>query len=109
MISLDKLVNPNRLSLRSVLQQVRDTCKQNLDRWIRQYVIDNDPYEEYEREVLMQKLLHEAESRLLQSSDPECSDCHVKPVDSSPNSPPWVNSNLFLSLYLDLKKVSKSV
>jgi hypothetical protein len=88
MISLDKMTNPNRLSLRSVLQQFRETCKQNLDRWLHQYITDDDPYEAYERELLMQKLLHEAESRLLQSSNPERSDCHIKPVESSPNSPP---------------------
>jgi hypothetical protein len=109
MISLNKTIGSNRSSVWRSLQQFTETCRHNCDRWIRQNIIDEDPYETDEQGLALQRMLQESEHRLLVLADSESEGRSGSPVVPSPNLPQWDKAELLRKLYLDLETASKPV
>jgi hypothetical protein len=107
MISLNKTIGSNRSSLWSSLQQFTETCRHHFDYWIRQHIIDEDPYDTDEQDLALQRMLQEVEHRLLAQADSDLLGRSGAPVALSPDLPQWDKTELFRKLYLDLETASK--
>ncbi|WP_404789718.1 hypothetical protein [Altericista sp. CCNU0014] len=109
MISLNKTIGSNRSSLWRSLQQFTETCRHHCDRWIRQNIIDEDPYDADEQELALQRMLQDVEHRLLAQADSEPLDRSGASVAPSPDLPQWDRAEFLRKLYLDLETASKPV
>jgi hypothetical protein len=63
----DKITDSNLQGLYGSLQEFAALCCHKFDNWVRQHIIDDDPYDHYEQERVKQKYAQAAESWLLYS------------------------------------------
>lgn len=57
----------NLQGLHGSLRELAALCRRKFDNWVRQHIIDDDPYDHYEQERVKQKYAQTAENRLLYS------------------------------------------